>query len=427
MSEDPAVVESLTREELYEKVWSQPMTKTAKSYGLSDVGLAKICRKLNIPTPGRGYWWKTELGIPVERTPLPPLENAEEKRIQLNRAEKPAKPQRQLTETERKVADEKKEENRIPVSDELVSPHPLVEKTLRSLSSVKVDVDGRVRPKAKGCLNVCVGPDSIDRAMRIMDTLVKALESRGYRITTSDEEEGVAWVTVDDENIHFSLEELLNRREKELTSDQEREREKYRREGREEFWSSYIHRTEYIRFPNGRFSLTINNYSSSIRGRWSDGLTQRVENRLNSFVASLIRSAEDFKESRRQAQERERIRKEEERRRLEEERRKRESQWRAKVLESKLAEWQHVEQVRAFIAAVRAEAMRRHGEIQEGTEVAQWLAWAERYATRHDPLAEDCELPTYSPDDETRCKLERSLNSNGFSSDYAWSPPNRPR
>jgi len=37
------------RKELYEKVWSTPMTNLSKEYGLSDVGLAKICKKYNIP------------------------------------------------------------------------------------------------------------------------------------------------------------------------------------------------------------------------------------------------------------------------------------------------------------------------------------------------------------------------------------------
>lgn len=40
------------REELYEQVWSEPMLSLSKKYSLSDVGLAKICRKLKIPVPG---------------------------------------------------------------------------------------------------------------------------------------------------------------------------------------------------------------------------------------------------------------------------------------------------------------------------------------------------------------------------------------
>ena len=408
MPGNTSTIESLTRDEIYQRVWSQPMLPLARSFGIPTAMLAKICRSLKIPLPGKGYWWKKELGFPVEPAPLLPLDAAENKPV-----EEPARPKKQLTETERRVAVEKKDENRIRVPDQLLSPHPLVERTLRSLSSAKTDLDGRVRPRAKGCLDVCVGPESVDRAMRIMDAFLKAVEARGYTVVASEEKETEAWIKVDDEDIAFSLEELLNRREVELTPVEKRERERYERDGHVQLWW-YLHRTEFVRYPNGRFTLTIDNHTSSIRARWSDGSTQRVENRLNSVIASLIRSAEHFKESRRQAEERDRIRKEEERRRLQKERRRREEHWRAKAMESKLAEWQHVEHVRAFVGAVRAEAVRRHGDIQKGTEIARWLAWGERYASRRDPLAADRELPTYSLDEEVRSKLEQSLKSDGF-------------
>jgi hypothetical protein len=41
------------RDELYEEVWATPMQTLAKKYGISDVGLAKICRKLVIPVSVR--------------------------------------------------------------------------------------------------------------------------------------------------------------------------------------------------------------------------------------------------------------------------------------------------------------------------------------------------------------------------------------
>jgi hypothetical protein len=34
------------RQELYEKVWQFPLRKLAIEYGISDVGLAKVCRSL---------------------------------------------------------------------------------------------------------------------------------------------------------------------------------------------------------------------------------------------------------------------------------------------------------------------------------------------------------------------------------------------
>jgi hypothetical protein len=65
------------REDLYEKAWSQPIQRLAKEFGISDVGLAKVCRKLAIPIPGRGYWAKKAVGKPTpKRPPLKPLEEA---------------------------------------------------------------------------------------------------------------------------------------------------------------------------------------------------------------------------------------------------------------------------------------------------------------------------------------------------------------
>jgi hypothetical protein len=60
-----------SRETLYDEVWSEPIQKVARRYGVSDVALAKTCRKLKIPLPGRGYWAKKTAGKPVE--PRPPL------------------------------------------------------------------------------------------------------------------------------------------------------------------------------------------------------------------------------------------------------------------------------------------------------------------------------------------------------------------
>jgi hypothetical protein len=61
-----------TRQELYDLVWSQPMKTLATSFKISDVALAKTCRKAGIPVPERGYWAKKHAGKRAERTPLPP-------------------------------------------------------------------------------------------------------------------------------------------------------------------------------------------------------------------------------------------------------------------------------------------------------------------------------------------------------------------
>ena len=70
----PSCWQRYNREELYDKLWSEPTRTVAKQYGVSDVWLSKICKVLRIPRPGRGYWAKKGAGQPVgKRPPLPSL------------------------------------------------------------------------------------------------------------------------------------------------------------------------------------------------------------------------------------------------------------------------------------------------------------------------------------------------------------------
>jgi hypothetical protein len=63
----------LNREDLYERVWTVPMTKLAKQYDVSDVALAKTCTKRLIPLPGRGYWARKNASRPVGSAPSLPI------------------------------------------------------------------------------------------------------------------------------------------------------------------------------------------------------------------------------------------------------------------------------------------------------------------------------------------------------------------
>lgn len=59
------------RDKLYDEVWSEPLTKLAKKYGLSDNGLRKVCKAMNIPLPQAGHWAKVAAGHRVGKIPLP--------------------------------------------------------------------------------------------------------------------------------------------------------------------------------------------------------------------------------------------------------------------------------------------------------------------------------------------------------------------
>lgn len=49
----------LTRAQLHEQIWSEPIGKVAVRFGLTGNGLAKICDRLNIPRPSRSHWTRS--------------------------------------------------------------------------------------------------------------------------------------------------------------------------------------------------------------------------------------------------------------------------------------------------------------------------------------------------------------------------------
>lgn len=73
----------IDRRALFERVWSEPVSKLAEKWGISGPGLAKACRRLQVPVPPRGYWAKLEAGQRVGRPPLPTLPSGQAEEIVL--------------------------------------------------------------------------------------------------------------------------------------------------------------------------------------------------------------------------------------------------------------------------------------------------------------------------------------------------------
>jgi AcrR family transcriptional regulator len=69
---------TLTRKQLYQRVWSKPLSTVARDVGLSSNALAKICDRLVVPYPPRGYWAKRNGSKPVKSSGRPSLPAAPE-------------------------------------------------------------------------------------------------------------------------------------------------------------------------------------------------------------------------------------------------------------------------------------------------------------------------------------------------------------
>jgi hypothetical protein len=62
---------AINRDKLYEEIWAEPMTKVAAKYVVSSSFLARVCERLHVPRPSRGYWAQLEVGKAAPKPPLP--------------------------------------------------------------------------------------------------------------------------------------------------------------------------------------------------------------------------------------------------------------------------------------------------------------------------------------------------------------------
>ena len=61
---------AVSREALFEEVWAEPMVRVVARHNVSSSFLARVCKRLNVPRPGRKHWAQLEVGK-VEAKPLP--------------------------------------------------------------------------------------------------------------------------------------------------------------------------------------------------------------------------------------------------------------------------------------------------------------------------------------------------------------------
>lgn len=198
----------IKREDLYKEVWSTPMAQLAKKYNISDVGLAKICKKMEIPRPARGYWAKAKYGAKVKPQLLKPLSPKGQTKAVLNRATLQRRELDRNPEILDTIAFEKKPENQIKVAEKLQKPHPLIKETKRLLKLARLQ-GGRLE-LTTACLDVRVSKRGLSRAMLVMDAIFKAAEQRGYKIAVEMRHgRNATYAAIGEDRVYFHLEEII--------------------------------------------------------------------------------------------------------------------------------------------------------------------------------------------------------------------------
>jgi hypothetical protein len=147
---------TLSREEFFNELWDYTAQELRIRYALTPYGLQQLCQKYHCPVPPMGYWMKAVHHNEVGRRKPPKLTDPNLQTVHLLLLE--ADPARCKL-------------SRVPirVAEQLDTPHELIRSLRRS----------RTPDSASPVANLVVNSQSQNRALRILDAMIKAFEAAG--------------------------------------------------------------------------------------------------------------------------------------------------------------------------------------------------------------------------------------------------------
>ena len=400
------------------------MSTLASEFGITDVGLAKRCRLVDVPIPYRGYWARVTAGQSPPKIPLPKY-----------RTKTPAPGVPTLSPVTWQVPKEILREGDEPAirfglptdpRPPISTPDACTLSLLQRLKILKLapaatiaDTGVAVRRTAKHhkhadgsavrlaaaereglLIDIHVSKDSLSRALLLADRFIKTAEAIGWAITdpeprqqssrdeyrsSSTEKEApppppLARLLVEGEPIEFLIEERW-RHEPRVPTAVELAREK--REG----YQYQAPRISWI--ATGALRLvrvgSIHHWDKR-RRTWYDHRNQLLETKVPQILIAFHELAQEIKAKRAKDEQEARERAEQERlRREREERRKAHSQLRAE-LDRQAGAWTRARFLRRYIAAARRTLPDKIIQAKFCAERINFLDWATEYADQLDPL-----------------------------------------
>lgn len=194
--------QTVSREQLYEEIWSTPAMHLAEKYGVSGSFLARVCDRLRVPRPRPGYWNKLAVGKAPPRPPLPVAEPGDE--LEWTPADKPPPAPPRAPRPPNLAKSEKSEPNPSATFDASVvtaapskpstgpslkkvpATHPLIEGVVGLIPEGKTTREGYYRPRKRLLPDLITSPKQLDTIVRLANKLYRLLEGRGHRVRMSN-------------------------------------------------------------------------------------------------------------------------------------------------------------------------------------------------------------------------------------------------
>ena len=355
----------VSRQQLYDQVWSKPIRQLAKEYGLSDVGLSKLCRRHNIPLPPMGYWMKISHGMRPAILPLPPLESGQSDVIKIEVKESDKFDFTKYPELFKEYSSIKREGLGFQFPSSTKNLHPLLQTSLKHLKKAIPENDSRLSPGREDCAHIRVSPAMVDRALKVMHAMFTLFESQGFVVSVGDYKDNGTCVKILGESLRISLKEKVKRSELVQTSPFGRKYE--------------FHPLGVLIFE------TEDYYAPEVQHAWQDTPSSPLEEKLFEISEGLIDIAVRWKVRHMERESEQRQRAEEQELKKAEEQKRKDEQAKFEQLLKEAKDWQSSQNLRSYINAVKA-SMKGDETAETRAEFNQWIEWAERKADELDPV-----------------------------------------
>ena len=348
---------TLTRKELYGLVWSEPLSKLAKKYKISDNGLRKICMRMNIPLPPSGHWQKIQYGKKVIVTKLPDKFEGKDVIVLAEKGIDEMDEQSPIAIQKRLVKEIESNSNySLLVPETLIRPDKLIRSTMEYDAAVRRYYKSHHgnHPDRINVLHIQVEDESRPRALRLLDTIIKVLRLRNHDVIA---DHFTTYVKIGDEQVKFRI------RERQRVSD---------------IKTSYGGR-QYKSTGEFVFVIDIGSYT---RKEIKDG-HEPIEAKISTIIAILELEGKRMKEERIASEIRRKQR--EEQQRIDQELRERQNK-EAKAFKKLFLQAIRLHQasiLRNYIKTVETNADKT-GKMSN--ELKEWLIWADKKVSWYDPL-----------------------------------------
>lgn len=355
----------LTRIELYDLVWSIPMTKLSTRFATTDNNLRTICKRMNIPLPKAGHWQRLNYGKQVEIPDLP----HEDSTTLNSTTELIANQERRVDRFEQIKEDiEKRCKQYLKIKRKLVSPDKVT-------IDVQKDLEGRTPSsigKEKGYISTYrypirffVTPKNATRALCILDAFIKLVRARNHKIELN------GWtyeIIIDDERYEFGI------REKQI-----------RTKSPDQLYQYDYKATGLLALTTGRFTN---------KREYSDG-KQVLEKQLSIIVANLEYQAELWHNEIERHRAKQAI--VDEQRRVEQEAIKSKDREKESFREllRRASRWHEANILKEYIDRFEQDLVENNTLSEEKKE---WITWARDKADWFDPFI--CKEDKYLSDDD---------------------------